>query len=512
MINSAMQVNKKNFSWSRKHEMWLVLGVIILAGLVRMYRINYPLGDWHSWRQADTASVTREYVKHGIDLLHPTYHDLSTIPNNLDNSAHGYRMVEFPFINASIALLLKTFPSLPLVATSRFVSNLFSLGTLISMYLLMKKIAGRKVALTAACIFAVLPYSIYYSRVILPEPYMLFFSTFSLFAFSRWTEKQHFVWMIASSISLALALLLKPFDAFLAPVYAGLIVFEVSTHKNKLKSINLFTFFQLGLYAVIAFLPLFLWRTWIAQYPEGIPASAWLFNSNGIRFRPAWFRWLGYERLTKLFLGYFGILFLPASFLPTTLKKVNVSSVFSPQFFVLTTWWLGIFLYFSIIATGNVQHDYYQVLMTPIVCITVAIGIWKLIGYLDQVLHNTLTSYVVSGVLVVLMLYFSWQQVKGYFNVNHFDYVEAGKAVDALTPPDAKVIAPALGDTQFLFQTNRTGWPIGVDIEDKIAKGATIYVSTNDDDERRYLESRYTVIEKTPIYEIIDLTKPTTVQ
>jgi hypothetical protein len=41
---------------------------------------------------------------------------------------------------------------------------------------------------------------------------------------------------------------------------------------------------------------------------------------------------------------------------------------------------------------------------------------------------------------------------------------------------DAKVIAPYMGDTAFLFQTNRTGWPIGFEIDKKIAEGAQYYV------------------------------------
>src|SRR5207302_6010614 len=60
----------------------------------------------------------------------------------------------------------------------------------------------------------------------------------------------------------------------------------------------------------ICVLPLVLWRQWILQYPEGIPANAWLLNGNGIRFRPAFFRWIFYERLTKLISGYLGIVIL----------------------------------------------------------------------------------------------------------------------------------------------------------------------------------------------------------
>ena len=103
------------------------------------------------------------------------------------------------------------------------------------------------------------------------------------------------------------------------------------------------------------------------------------------------------------------------------------------------------------------------------------------------------------------MLKVSWENVKGYFNVNHWEYVKAGQAIDELTPPDAKVIAPAFGDTIFLYQTNRTGWPIGFEIEDKVNLGAEYYVSTSYDDEARTIEEKYTTIMKTDDFIIIKL-------
>jgi hypothetical protein len=473
---------------------FLILGLIVLvAFVVRLYRLNYPVADWHSWRQADTASVTREYVKHGIDILHPTYHDLSTIPNNMDNSARGYRMVEFPFINATIAFVLRSLPFLPLVGTSRFFSILASLGTLVSLYFLVRRLSGKRVALLSALVFAVLPYSIFYSRVILPEPYMLFFSTFSLFTFSEWLHTKKIKWIVASGLGLALGLLLKPFVAFLAPAFLGLLITAFPSVSKLKKFILSRNTIILLTFVALSFVPLFFWRRWISQYPEGIPASAWLFNSNGIRFRPAWFRWLGYERLIKLFLGYIGILLLPLAFLKISREK----------FFYLS-WWLGIGLYFSVIATGNVHHDYYQNLMTPILCITVALGAWQLFS-LTKKFSDQRIAYSVMAFVLVGMQFFAWQQVKGYFNVNHWEYVDVGEFVDKNTPADAKIIAPALGDTQFLFQTNRTGWPIGTLIEEKIRQGATHYVTTTYDDEARELEKKYTVIEKNDKFLLLSL-------
>jgi hypothetical protein len=86
---------------------WLIIPIILLGFVVRVYKIDTPLADWHSWRQADTASVAVEYVKHGIDLLHPKYMDLSNIPSGMENP-EGFRMVEFPLIPALVALIFKT--------------------------------------------------------------------------------------------------------------------------------------------------------------------------------------------------------------------------------------------------------------------------------------------------------------------------------------------------------------------------------------------------------------------
>ncbi len=476
------------------HYKWLLI-VVVLAFAVRLYKItNEPL-DWHAFRQADTASVTREYVKHGIDLLVPHYQDLSNIQSGQDNLL-GYRMVEFPLVNAIAAWLVINLGT-PLVVTSRMVSVLFSLGTLVSLYFLVEKLSGKTTALLTAIIFGVLPYSVFYSRAILPEPAMLFFSTASLLAFHYWLEQKTVVRYVTVMITLVIALLIKPSIVFLFPVYFGLIFFKELPIKKWTVSFVLQKTFYYGVVLAPIFgvsaAVLLVWRKWIEQFPSGIPALDWLFNSNGIRLRPAWFRWLFWERLTKLISGYFGVALLP----------FNLIS-FKKEIVVYASWWFGILTYLIVIATGNVQHDYYQIIAVPIICISLARGAVLLHSLLSKRWGQQLAQVVVGGMLLG-GLWLSWQHVSGYYNINHYEYMTAGQALDRVAPADALVIAPAFGDTQFLFQTNRRGWPIGFEIEDKIAKGATYYVNTSYDDEARRLEQEYTVVEKTDKYIIINL-------
>ncbi|OGJ16609.1 MAG: hypothetical protein A2632_00920 [Candidatus Pacebacteria bacterium RIFCSPHIGHO2_01_FULL_46_16] len=480
-----MQVNKQ------------LLGIVVVAACLRLLHISDPVLEWHSFRQADTASVTYEYFKHGVDILHPQFHDLSNIASGKDNLP-GYRMVEFPWIHAVLASILRVFPQVPLVAISRLFTVVFSLVTLVSLYFFVKLFSGKTTALLAAATFAVLPYAVFYSRVILPDPVMVALSTASLTFFAYWLAKNHW-WQYAASFAfLALAALTKPFALFLTPIYLALLL--VQGIERKLRWHHLLW----SLLLPISVLPLWWWRHWITQFPSGIPASDWLYNGpindKPVRLRPVWFRWLGYERLIKLILGYAGALLLS----PTILgwKKLQRA-----ELLVYGSWWLSIGLYFVVIARGNIQHDYYQILVVPIVCISVARGTWLLFQWLKLRLKQS-HALLIVGSLYLLMLLFSYNLIKEYYKINHWEHLRAGERVQALVPENGLVIAPAFGDTSFLLQTKRRGWPIGFEIDKKIAAGAQYYVTTSYDDEARLLESQYETLEKTPEYLILNLQNP----
>jgi 4-amino-4-deoxy-L-arabinose transferase-like glycosyltransferase len=482
---------------------------LLLCGsfFLRMYRITNPIADWHSFRQADTASVTREYVKHGVDFLHPKFHDLSNIASGEDNqgkdNVEGWRMVEFPLINGMLAFVIRSFNISNIALFSRLSSVAVSLVSLVALMALTKRLYGQKVAVLTGFFFGVLPYSVYYSRVILPEPFLVTAICLSLFLYLLFLENKKPVMLMSSALFFTIALLIKPTGVFFIPAFLGL----RATRKWRLEASDLWTMMCFGLSVI----PLVWWRTWIKQYPIGIPSNSWLLNGGGpgkrlspvynIRFRPAWFRWLFYERMGKLILGGAGVIPFIVGLLPK--KSTKILKSFDP--FV----WLfggGMLAYLSVFAAGNVQHDYYQTLLIPFVVIALALGTNRLYEFALQKTHREIALSVLFFCLVVpLML--SWKLVRGYYMINHPDIMIAGAAVDRLLPKDAKVIAPFNGDTAFLYQTNRTGWPIGNEIEKKIQEGAGYYVSVNYDDETNMLIKTHPVLERTDKYVIIDLTK-----
>jgi 4-amino-4-deoxy-L-arabinose transferase-like glycosyltransferase len=469
---------------------WLFLAVLtIFAFLVRLYQIDAPLADWHSWRQADTAAVSRNFIKNGYDVFHPRFDDLSNLVSRMENP-QGYRFVEFPFYNLLHAFLAQSFPARSLEWWGRMISILFSLGSMLLLYFLVKKYLGKLTAFLAAFFFAFLPFYIYYSRVILPEPMMVFSTLTMIFFFSQWLERKrftglyYFLFFVFASISL----LLKPFMIFLFPV-----LFYLAWRKWGFAFLKQWPLYLAGL-AVVPFL---LWRWWMNHYPEGIPYYPWLFNHQGIRFKGAFFRWLFGERMGKLILGYWGLVPFALG-ISTWVKKEGW----------LFHWWLvGILLYFTVIAGGNVIHDYYQIIAIPIICILLAKGGHFLLFAPKQYFNKFLCSLLFVA-CSLFMFAFSWYEVRGFFNINHPEILAAGRKADQILPQGAKVIAPYENDTAFLYQTNRQGWPVVVNSLDYlISLGATHYVSVWFDENTREAIEKFKVLEQTDDYVIVDLTQ-----
>ncbi len=467
----------------------VLLGLILIGALaVRLYKINTPLADWHSWRQVDTASVSRTYVEKGINLLYPRYQDISSIQTGINNP-QGYRFVEFPVYNALHALLVKYFPVFSLEIWGRLLSIACSLITTLFIYLLGKRFIGGWGGLFAAFFFAFIPYNIFYSRVILPEPMATMFGILALWLFVKFIDRDKVSNLYLSAVAFLLSLLVKPFTIFYAVPMIYLLI-----NKYGVKPIfkNGQLLIKLLIYTNIILIPFLLWRYWLTLYPAGVPFYSWAFNGDHIRFRPAFWRWIFGDRLGRLILGFWGL--IPFSLGVAKLEKNN-SFI---QYFLL-----GIFLYVTVVATANVRHDYYQTLAIPAIALALGAGANFLLT------TKELSRWISRGILIFsigMMLGMGWYQVRDYYNINHPEIIEAGLALDKIALKDALVVAPYNGDTAFLYQTKRWGWPVvDTNIDDIIARGADYYVSVNYDDQTNLFMRRFKTLVKTPKYVILNL-------
>ncbi|MBI2268260.1 MAG: glycosyltransferase family 39 protein [Candidatus Blackburnbacteria bacterium] len=486
---------------------YVLLILILLGGFaMRLYRIDNPVADWHSWRQADTASVTRIYVQEGINLLRPRYHDISNIASGYDNP-NGWRFVEFPVFNAVHALLYKAYPVFSLEKWGRLTAVSASLVSAVFVFLIGKRFLGVQGGLLSAFFFTAFPFNVYFSRVILPEPFAVLFVVAALWFFIYWLDppssRRHVgtsegqvlpvSWsLLLSGVFFALALLIKPYIGFYVIPMLYLAV-------SRFGFVGALTNTGLWIFLSLSLSPFFFWRGWMwnEDFLRGIPHWKWAFNGDDIRFKPSFWWWIVAERLGRLILGIWGTIFLVVGLLNKGKGKFP--------------WFLHIllvsqFAYAATVATASVRHDYYQTLMIPAISLVVAAGaikLWNLESF-DKSLRRAATLAITA-----LLLFFSFYQIREFYKINHPEIVRTGVIVDQKLPKEALVIAPYNGDTAFLYQTKRRGWPyITYPLHEMVERwGAQYYVSVNYDAQTKQVMNEYTVIDSTPEYVIIDLTQ-----
>lgn len=464
--------------------------ILLLALWARLYKLDSALADWHSWRQADTAAVTRNFIKEGFNPLLPKYDDMSGVAEQPIANPNTFRFVEFPIYN------IATYPLYLFFGVddkySRLVSSLFSLGSIVFVYLICKRYLGVGVSLLTTAVYSLLPFNVFFSRTTLPEPTFLFFALGMMYFLDKWIWESRIMWGIWGFLFTAIAFLIKPWAIFFVPPLVYSIIKKEGNLGKSLKYVGLFA---------LALLPFIFWRLWILQQPQGIPASGWLMNSDHIRFRPAFWWWLISERISREILGATGLVLFTIGLLVRP-KNGNL---------FMHIWLLSLFAYFTVFATGNVRHNYYQYIFVPVAAIFLTLGFVYLIKGGKDFLPRFWTI-ILAILFLPLSFYFSWHQVKGFYQINNPNIIEAGKKADQILPKDAIVVAPYNGDTAFLYQTNRPGWPVtALPLTDLVADyGVTHFISTTRDDKTNWVLRHFQILEDNPKFVIADLTKITT--
>ncbi len=168
----------------------ILLAILVLGFVLRLYKIDTPLADHHSWRQADTAAVARNFIKTGFDFFKPQIDNFIPLHPGVPNKERLF-LVEPPIYNSLVAGVYSILGVD--IKWARMVSIFFSLCSAFLLYLISKRFFGEKVGLLSAFFFSVLPYNIFYSRAVLPEP-MIIFLTLSMFYFClKWLESDSIV-------------------------------------------------------------------------------------------------------------------------------------------------------------------------------------------------------------------------------------------------------------------------------------------------------------------------------
>lgn len=476
----------------RKKDFIILAIILTIALTLRLYKINTPLADLHSWRQVDTAAVARNYARDGINLLRPTYDDISSIQTGQENP-EGLRMVEFPMYNAIVAVFYRYLPITSLEIYGRLTSIFFSLITISVLYYFALKEKNRIAAITTASIFAIFPYFVFFSRVILPETTAVAFMMLALFFLYQAVKKKgHALFLFTlGGLFFAMSILTKPTTIFygLAAVYLFIDAYKFDVFRS----------WKPYFYFLIALIPFIAWRVYITQYPEGIPASAWLLTTvntfegpKEIFFRPAFFRWMFMERIGLAILGIYGSVFFIAGIIGRY-KRFFIHSIF-----------LSGMIYLFTFQGGNVQHEYYQTILLPAIALISGVGLAQLLEIPNKYVYKFLL-YPTLTVVFIFSVLFSYYKVKDYY-IYPNDLPRIAELIKIFTDQDDKIVTDRSGDTTLLYLADRKGAPAIYKSPSELKDAGYKYlVTTNEGEAQKLKDEGYSVVVENEMFTMIAL-------
>ena len=448
---------------------WIFL-ILLLALVLRLIHLTFPVGGFAGWRQADTAAMAHNFYQNGFEILHPQI--------DWGGQSDGYVETEFPLFSFLIALCFKLFS--PDDIWGRVLAIASSLGAIYGLYLLVRRSIDKPTALLSALVYALLPLNVFYGRAIMPESMMLMCSIWGVYFFLVWIDNGNPLALLPSAVFLALAALLK-----LPALYLGLPLVFLCWQKygaGFLKNIWLWFF------ALAIIIPVILWyehahQTYlVSQLSFGIwdyGTGKWGNFSLLTSFK--FYNDVIFKSIAERHLTYAGFfLFLIGLFVQRKSGKER-----------LFLWWLaGLAVYLIIVARGNQVHEYYQLPFS----IPASVYIGKALG---EVLtppsfhfyqHNRRIILVVVLVCAVALPVLSILRIESYMSGERLDgsLFQLGRSVVRETEADRRIVAVDNADPVVLYQCHRKGWHASVDklspalLESLHFQGACYVVGTID--------------------------------
>ena len=461
----------------------ILWGIFFIALVFRLWGVTNPLLDFHGWRQTLTATIAYNFYVDGMNVFNPS-------PNRLNQlGAH-----EFPLYTYLIAILYKILGFHEIMG--RLVAIAFSMGSLWFLYLLGKRYFDKTSAIVACGFFAVLPFSVYYSRTFMPEAAMLFFSISMVYMFARWLDTGKWSDFIFASLFATLAFLVK-----LPTLYMGGPLLFLAWNKFRGK-----IFYQprLYLFVVMILAPPALWYSYIArlQFETYGGANVWLdmLKDWEILLTLRYWKLIFWTRLVEKMFAFTVFPFLVLGMWATTQNKER---------YVLHTWFFSICAYFVIAAKYNFIHEYYQVPIIPVGCLFAG----KFIA--DFYRQNASGAWNKRVWLVLIMIVFipihSIYKLNKRLNYND-SYIKLGEEIKENTEPDDLIIANQVNASpQIFYYGQRKGWGVTFDqklkpktLTEYVNKGARLYVMVggnleeNDPELNEFLKSQHQFLNKDP--------------
>lgn len=434
----------------RKYSLFVVLAATLL---VRLWGITYPLLDHHDWRQVDTASIALNFLTHSFNIFAPQLFYDGPFPNVVQ-----LELQITPFITALLATVFGFSDTL-----ARLVPVAFAIGTVYYLYRLTEKWFDSTTAFVAGMLFSVMPMAVFFTRTVQPESSVLFFMVGALYWYDRALDSGKRSHAVISSLFVLLVPLSKLTSIFIFLPLLHLAYLRYRTNwRAYVPTVGLFA----GALAVAAAYYKYMESVAEQTFVSGITQKHLLPEFFSLFTQPAARKFL-YQSLVTEIATPVGVAFLLIGVINVGAKRLHP---------VVLSWLLAALIYAGTVG-AVIKYDYYMVLITPVFGVLMAVGLSSVIKHWQKI------GFVIAGVSVIAMAYFSAQQLRPWYWLDMPIY-NMGTTVQKHTPADSLLL---IGDTNpsLLYYAKRPGYRLEqqkaepADIEKFRQMGVQYFVPTH---------------------------------
>jgi hypothetical protein len=424
-----------------------LLFLMVLALVPRLYNLTSPVIGVHSWRQADTAAIARNFFEAPFG---PSQLWRFAYPQ-VDWGGGGYAETEFPLYPALVSLLYRILG--PHEIYARGLSVIFSLIGLYFLYKLVALCFDQSVAFWSALFYAILPLSVFYGRTVQPESLVMMCGLGGLYFFKRSlaqrSRSQRWIDLGVSGGFVAIAALLK----VLPIVYLGLPLLYLAAVKYRYK---LFVRWELWLYALSILGVTAAWYIHAHNIflETGLTFGFW----SGDTDRYSWASLLSVKYwldiLFRTMVRHFAVVSFFVALVGLSFRRGKAED---------WMWEVGLFGSFlagALAPTSSYVHEYYQlpVMMFGVVFIGKVCA--RVFGAPLQKrwYRPALTTALVLTLLTGSAIYtidYMWRE-----NPANSKVYALAEQVKQHTPAGSKILATTADDPTLLYLAHRHGWMI----------------------------------------------------
>lgn len=435
--------------------------VILLGLLARAATFRTPLFDFHSWRQADTAAIARNFVEERFNPLYPQVDQRGA-------RAHGYvatGLELYAFVVAAIARVIGFSP-----AIGRLLNALLFPLTALLLSRFTRRRYGDAAGAAALFLYALgMPLVLYIDRAFMNESSLILLSIACLHAAQEYCSggrRRHLLVLVLASSLIAMV---KPTYLVVWGPVLGLFLE------------------RFGGRAIAR------WELWITACANVLVAVLWFSHANALAavtglsfgltdklFRPdlLTFEYLARIaiRLFKDILGPVGVIF-GAYGLLVALKQRRRAEPLGVLAFIA---------YLVVVTAGNIEHNYYQLTIVPVGAVLAGLGVSTAVQRAGERRAWTADRRLRAGaaVLAVALLTAFVRSVSAH---NWYE-VDRGKLrlCEELAPllqPGERVAFASDRSPDMLFCLHRKGWLLQPEeatetrLREIAAEGAAVFVT-----------------------------------